>query len=127
MPGEFVSFNELTEMAREVHRVAKEKGWYDQPETTHQFIMRSVANIHGEASELWEAERKGHCDADCDKAIKMREICVMPLTCLEEELADIIIRTLDVAAHLGVNIGACVASKHAYNQTREYRHGGKTA
>lgn len=52
-----------------------------------------MANTHGELSELWEAHRKGQLHAPCDKT--------PTLSCLEEEMADIIIRTLDACGRLG--------------------------
>jgi hypothetical protein len=48
-----------------------------------------------------------------------------PLTCREEEYADIIIRTLDQCRRLGVDIQRAVEIKHAYNLTRPYKHGKK--
>ena len=41
------------------------------------------------------------------------------------ELADVILRTLDLMAALGVDVDAVVMAKHRYNLGREYRHGGK--
>lgn len=41
------------------------------------------------------------------------------------ELADVIIRVLDMADELGLPVVEAVIQKHAYNQTRPYRHGGK--
>ena len=78
-----------------------------------------VANLHGEISEFWEAYRKGKLDEPCDKAI--------PLTCAEEELADEIIRCLDVARQKGLDIGRALAIKHQYNLARPYLHGDKLA
>lgn len=127
MSDQTVDFTPLRDIARAVHVLACEKGWYDVPETDHQFIARSVANLHGEVSELWEAERKRQLNEECDKGLKMRELGVTPLTCLEEELADIIIRAMDVAVRLGVDIAGAVESKHVYNASREYRHGNKSA
>jgi len=77
----------LNQLRDELHGLAKAKGWYDQPETDDQFIARFVANTHGELSELWEAHRKDQLNAPCDKDAG--------LSYLEEEMADIIIRTLD--------------------------------
>ena len=42
------------------------------------------------------------------------------------ELADVILRTLDLMAALGVDVDAVVMAKHKYNLGREYRHGDKT-
>jgi len=78
------------------------------------------ANLHGEISELWEAYRKGTLDKPCDKKVE--------LTCAEEELADIIIRTLDIAWQLGrIDVDKAVRLKHEYNRGRPYLHGGKKA
>jgi NTP pyrophosphatase (non-canonical NTP hydrolase) len=49
------------------------------------------------------------------------------LTCAEEEIADILIRALDVAKAYSIDVAHAVAAKDAYNQTRPQRHGGKKA
>lgn len=41
------------------------------------------------------------------------------------EITDVIIRALDFADIYGIDLGAMVAEKDAYNATREYRHGRK--
>jgi NTP pyrophosphatase (non-canonical NTP hydrolase) len=84
-----------------------------------------VANFHGEASELWEAARAGKLHELCDKAEKMREHGIKPMTCLEEEVADMLIRVLDIGNVFGLDIDDIVARKHMFNKTRPYRHGGK--
>jgi NTP pyrophosphatase (non-canonical NTP hydrolase) len=118
----------LNEIAEQVHSQAVAMGWHNfETETEGQFITRMVANGHAEHSELWEAYRNGTLIYPCDKAAKMRESGLEPLTNLEEELADIIIRTLDAAGRLKVDIARAVESKHRYNATRGHRHGGKIA
>jgi NTP pyrophosphatase (non-canonical NTP hydrolase) len=57
----------------------------------------------------------------------MRSLGLPALTSAEEELADIIIRTLDTAASMNINIAKALAVKHAYNVSRPYKHGGKKA
>lgn len=44
---------------------------------------------------------------------------------VEEELADVMIRTLDIATGLGFDIGAAIDAKLAKNATRGHKHGGK--
>lgn len=44
---------------------------------------------------------------------------------IPSELADIIIRVLDVCGFHGIDIAAAIADKMAFNETRQYRHGGK--
>ena len=41
------------------------------------------------------------------------------------ELADVILRVLDMCAHYNINIGEVLNQKHEFNKTRSYRHGGK--
>lgn len=43
------------------------------------------------------------------------------------ELADIVIRALDAADAWGIDLGAVIEEKLAFNALRGYRHGGKTA
>lgn len=118
----------LNAMATEIHRLARFKKWHAQDATDDAaFMMRAVANLHGEVSELWEAFRNHTLCDHCDKSADMVAAGLPPLTNLEEELADIIIRVLDDAARLGVNIGRAVAIKHRFNFSRPDRHGGKAA
>jgi NTP pyrophosphatase (non-canonical NTP hydrolase) len=44
---------------------------------------------------------------------------------IPSELADVIIRVLDMCGALGIDIAAALADKMAFNETRPYRHGGK--
>lgn len=41
------------------------------------------------------------------------------------ELADAVIRILDTCEAFGINLERAIIEKMAYNDTREYRHGGK--
>lgn len=114
-------------MARAAHQRARAHGWHDGNETEDQYVTRACPNIHGEVSELWEAHRAHQLHSPCDKAQKMADAGIPTMTCAEEELADIVIRAMDAAERLGVNLGLAVANKHAFNGTRPYRHGGKKA
>lgn len=112
------ALNDLSEI---IHQNAKEKGFYDDSSDRSDVENYAIwaANIHGEVSELWEAARKGQLLNTCDKGID--------LTCEEEELADIIIRALDIAKARHIDIGRVVLTKHEYNTTRSHKHGGKLA
>ena len=67
--------------------------------------LAKLALIHSEVSEALEAVRSG------DQEL------------FEEELADIIIRTLHLSAALDIDIEAVVEQKVEHNRTRAYRHG----
>jgi len=108
---------------------AAAKGFHADDDKMSERERLSVANnnIIGEVSELWEAYRDGKLREPCDKAARMVEMGLRPLTCIEEELADIHIRNCDNAASFGVDLQSAAEIKHAYNGTRVYKHGGKLA
>lgn len=109
----------IGEWQKVAYAQSAKSGFHDEPAVFSEF----TANMHSEASEMWEAYRKGQLNAPCDKADRMSE----PLTCLEEELADIVIRALDTAETFGVDLERAVRVKHAFNGTRAHKHGGKLA
>ncbi len=109
----------LNELATEITKINSAKGFRDKLATSTHPLAVALMNLQSEISELWEAYRRGKLHDPCDKGID--------LTCAEEELADIIIRTLDTADFLGIDIDAAVQKKIEYNRTRPLRHGGKTA
>ena len=117
----------LKRWAERVHELAKEKGWHDDAMTPRERVAVYFMNIVGEAAEGWEAFRAGRLNEPCDKAEKMKAMGLRPLTCAEEELADVVIRAMDSAEALGIDIEQAVETKHAYNETRLRRHGGKLA
>lgn len=117
--------NTLNEIADAVHGLAWEKGWHSDSETEDAFVERACNNLHDEVSELHEAWRNNVLHAPCDKSGKMQVVGIQPLTCIEEEFADIIIRVLDNCRKLGVDIQSAVERKHSFNKTRPDRHGGK--
>lgn len=119
--------NTLNEIADAVHSLAREKGWHEKEQSEGQFVETACNNQHNEVSELHEAYRNGTLHSLCDKAAKMEAAGIQPLTCMEEELADQVIRALDSSRRLGVDILSAVQRKHAFNATRPYRHGGKVA
>ena len=115
----------LNQLAYEIHKLAVNKGWYDIKQDEDAFIERMCNNLHDEVSELHETWRNGKLHSPCDKSVRMIALHMRPLSSLEEELADIIIRVFDNAVHLGVDIQRAVDVKHAYNHSRCNRHGGK--
>ncbi len=120
------SLQVLNELGEHVYQVASDHGFHDDDADPNRFAAY-CANLHSEVSELWEAWRKGKLMFPCDKAEKMRTMEMLPLMCAEEELADILIRVLDTAKGLGVDMARAVYWKDRYNQTRPFRHGDKSA
>ncbi len=93
------------------HRTADQSGWYRNPQTG-EAIDRNfgevVALMHSELSEALEAHRKNLMD---DKLPTRSGI--------EVEFADCIIRILDTAAAMGLDVPGAVIEKNRYNMVRE--------
>jgi NTP pyrophosphatase (non-canonical NTP hydrolase) len=83
-------------------------------------IWTCLGNIHGEVSEAWEEARKPDFDPKRTYYRKDGKPEGLPA-----ELADIVIRALDTAQSLGIDMEKAIAEKEKYNQTRPYRHGNK--
>jgi NTP pyrophosphatase (non-canonical NTP hydrolase) len=120
-----INTNNIEEIADIVYQLAWEKGFHDPNETEDSFIERMCNNLHDEVSELHEAWRNNKLRLPCDKTHLMIVHNIPPLSCLEEELADIIIRALDNAMRLHIDILSAIQRKHAFNMTRPEKHGGK--
>ena len=110
----------LNELRDKAHATAKSKGWheYDGEPSTVQ-IVAWMALIHSEVSEATEEVRVGN--------LKPRNSARSRPLGLPSELADVIIRVLDVCGALNIDIEEAVRLKMAYNETRPNRHGGKLA
>lgn len=104
----------LNELRDEIHATAREKGWYNDGERN---IPEALALIHAEVSEALEEYRDGKMETVRDPTGR--------LTGFKVEVADILIRTLDLAGYIGMDVDDVVRSKMAYNRTRPHRHGGK--
>jgi hypothetical protein len=92
------------------HRTARDAGWYLDPATgepVERNFGEVVALMHSELSEALEADRKGLMD---DKLPHRdgREV----------EFADCIIRILDTAAALGLDVAGALIEKNRFNRER---------
>lgn len=117
-----------------IHEWAKYKGFHEislcevpsdlesEPQgINHDRVASKLALVHSEISEALEDLR--------DEKIVMRLVTnskgLSEPVGLEVELADAVIRILDLAQGLGLDIENAIYEKMIYNQKREYKHGRK--
>ena len=102
------SFNKR---ANEVHQDNIKAGWWTDLKTGEPLdrnIGELLCLVHSEISEAMEGHRKGLPD---DK------LPHRPM--LEVELADAIIRIMDMAGHLSMDLGGAIEEKLDYNKQRQ--------
>lgn len=111
----------LAELTKEIHGLAVSKGWWSEFENLGEasistIVASKIALIHSELSEALEAVRDG-CYGMVVINNKPEGVVV--------ELADTIIRILDLCGALDLDIEEALSKKIEYNKTRPYKHGGK--
>ena len=105
----------LAKLQREIYEGNVAAGWWEDLNTGKPYekgnvmlILMKLALVHSEVSEALEGVRKGLMD---DK------LPHRPMA--EVEIADAIIRLLDLAGHEGYDVAGAIAEKLAYNAQRE--------
>jgi len=101
----------VNSISQDVHGLAMQKGWWDNPRNDGELLMLIVTEL----AESCEALRHGNPPDD-----KIPEF-----SGAEAELADACIRIFDMAAARGYRLGEAIIAKHKFNATREKMHGGK--
>ena len=107
----------LTQLQQEIHQMAVQKGWWE----TERNVGEMLALIHSEISEALEEWRTGNPIGETyySEGGKPEGFGV--------ELADAVIRILDVCERYKIDLAHTIVEKMAYNAKRAYRHGGKLA
>lgn len=138
---------DLNELSKEIFAINKEKGFWDShfkaleltddPELKKAiddaFVSQKLMLITTEVGEAMEALRDGKlCQLDSDELTYLDntkddlykdEFQARVKNTLQDEIADSIIRLLDLSGGLDINIEKHILMKIKYNKTRGYKHG----
>ena len=114
----------MNELAKKIHENAVKHGFYDEKREIGTLLMLCVSEL----SEALEADRKmrysrtigiiskGNFKEDFETYVK---------DTFEDEIADAIIRILDLCAYMNIDIEEHIRLKMKYNEMREKLHGKK--
>lgn len=125
---------------RSVHQIAKDKGWWENEDANalREFADQSISDghqklyeiadklenrntgemlalMHSELSEALEGERHGNPPSDH----------IPEFSAVEEELADVVIRIMNMSERRGYRTAQAIVAKIKFNHGREHKHGGK--
>lgn len=119
MKSKFVESFE--EQQRAVNDLALEKGFYDEASKMplHAAVAEKLCLIHAEISEALEDIRKTGVIPEAEQIL----IHASKPAGFTVELADAVIRIMDLAEWLKLPLAEAIEKKHAYNKTRAYKHG----
>ena len=96
----------INKLAQDIKELNRKSGWYGEGDL--RTSITKIALIHSEISEGLEALRKDLKDSH----LPHRDG-------LEVELADAVIRILDLASARNLDVGGAIIEKLAYNQIRQ--------
>ena len=136
----------ISELQKRIGEINTANGWRDDepgfdydtlpPRIKAKLMIAELALIDTETSEAIEELRNGSAVGETYYMYDDGEDKAPPLNPdgsprkpegVPSELADVVIRALDFADKYSIDLEAMIEEKLTYNQSRGYRHGGKTA
>ena len=123
---------QINTIAKEIHQINKSKGFWEvgQDRNIGELLMLCVSEL----SEALEAHRK-HGSLTIDEDLKnqydkrntsddyMRWFEENVKNTFSDEIADTMIRLMDLSAGLGIDLEWHITAKLEYNKRRTYKHG----
>ena len=119
----------IKEIQQEIHKVNVEKGFWEDRKNVGEVLMLIVSEL-GEALDAHRANKKANVEAFDARAIDRTEPedyqidfqqCIKDT--FEDEIADTVIRILDMCEGFGIDLERHIELKLEYNKTRPYKHG----
>jgi len=99
----------LDRLRDKAHTTATEHGWWDDNRSTGEALLKVIVEVAEAVQALEQGNPPDKHLPDFDS--------------LTIELADTVIRILDLAGRLYLPLGAAIGAKMAFNESRPYRHG----
>ena len=116
----------LNQSAQTIYQNNKEKGFWDKERNVGEMLML----VTSELGEAMEAHRKGRFANIEEMQTNLLNGGDFTMNfnkhvkdTFEDEIADAVIRLLDMAAGLGIDLQAHISAKVQYNKTRPRLHG----
>ncbi|MDD2962553.1 MAG: hypothetical protein PHQ65_12030 [Bacteroidales bacterium] len=130
----------LNELSKQIHENAKSKGFFDNERNLGEMLCL----IHSEVSEALEAVRTDNYYSNCcdeqkwfikgmadknygatfnDDSFFKEQFENRVKNSFEDELADVVIRVLDLCAFKDIDIESHIKAKMRYNALRPHKHG----
>lgn len=112
----------INSLSVEAHENARSKGFYEDIEELQDYLsVNDQPEKHAVAGETFTLAQLAKVASEVGEAVSA--IQHGEHLQLREELADIVIRVLDLAGYLDFRIGDCIILKMEKNKNRPYKHG----
>lgn len=119
----------INDTSKVIHTINVEKGFWENPRNKGELLMLVVSEL----AEALEADRKNRYTSTDVKKITalakdenfIHEFTTHVKDTFEDEIADAVIRLLDMSAGLGIDLEKHIEAKLRYNASRPKKHGKK--
>ena len=124
----------INDLAQEIHKINVKNGFYEDEKNTGEMLCL----VHSEISEALEADRKDRyfnnqsgvsieslANTEDEGGVYKETFRIAAKDTFEDEIADAMIRLMDLAAFKGIDLDNHIKAKLRYNSLREYKHGKK--